>query len=73
MKLYRTKSFADPGVDSAIEYSWQGTQADAAAERKRLKAEFHSGIETAEIDVPTDKPSLLAWLNVNVTGPASGE
>ena len=36
---------------------WRGTQADAKAEAKR------SGLEWVEIDVPTDKPGLLAWLN----------
>jgi hypothetical protein len=34
---------------------WVGTQADAKADGKNWKA----------VEVPTDKPSLIAWLNEN--------
>ena len=34
---------------------WVGTQADAKADGKNWKA----------VEVPTDKPSLIAWLNQN--------
>lgn len=65
MKLYRTKTYLGNGRPV---YSWQGTQADAASERKRIRENPAATAETKDIDVPTDKPSLLAWLNANVTG-----
>lgn len=67
MKLYKTKSFDEPNGIRHI--TWSGTQADAAAKRKELKAlGDRTEIETKEEDVPTSKPELLAWLNANVTG-----
>jgi hypothetical protein len=65
MKLYRTKYIAGEGE---TRYTWQGTQNDAAAKRKALKQEDRGGITTEDIDVPTDKPDLLAWLNENCAG-----
>lgn len=64
MKLYRTEYEGDPDVV----FSWQGTQADAKAARKELEAKSCVGVKTEDVDVPTDKPGLLAWLNENVTG-----
>jgi len=69
MKLYRTSHSADYHV-----HHWDGTQADAAKRRKELKTNGCRDIETKEIDVPTDKQGLLAWLNENCTGvPGVGE
>lgn len=66
MKLYRTRGYDAPnGIESI---HWDGTQADAAKCRKKLKELDIANIETTDVDVPTDKPSLLAWLNANVTG-----
>lgn len=42
---------------------WTGTQADARA---------LAGKDWAEIEVPTDKPGLLAWLNDQATPPDTG-
>jgi hypothetical protein len=42
---------------------WAGTQADA---RK------YCGKDYSTVDVPTDKPSLLGFLNLNQVGRASG-
>lgn len=71
MKLYRTQHH-EPKLDEEssiqLKYHWQGTQADAAACRKDLKAKGHTSIETVDVDVPTDKAGLLEWLNTNVTG-----
>lgn len=58
MRLYRT-----------ARGHWAGTQADARA------AALDDGAgarDWAEVDVPTDKPGLLAWLNANA-GPAALE
>ncbi|MCZ4340149.1 hypothetical protein O4H52_00925 [Sphingomonadaceae bacterium G21617-S1] len=58
MRLYRT-----PGG------RWIGTQADAG---NACLDEGRQRTAWAEIDVPTDKPRLLVWLNDNA-GPASVE
>lgn len=72
MKLYKTT--IQTGADS-FEAVWDGTQADARSTRKDLDASRSpeqisqkTKAETAEIDVPTDKAGLLAWLNANCTG-----
>lgn len=65
MQLYRT-TYEDEG--NGPRHTWQGTQADARAERKRLADEGKTDIVTKDVDVPTNKPGLLAWLNSNVTG-----
>lgn len=65
MKLYKTKGLND---QEGWSQKWDGTQADARATRKDFKERGLSKIETKEVDVPTDKPGLLAWLNANVTG-----
>ena len=47
------------------EIHWVGSQADAAKKRKELVSSGfkRAEIETVEVDVPTDKAGLLAWLN----------
>lgn len=65
MKLYKTSALTEDGVTKA---SWQGTQIAAGAARKSYKDAGHSDITTEEVDVPTHKSGLLAWLNENVTG-----
>lgn len=61
-------------ADSELEASakFVGTQADAAAERKRLGAVgwHRKEITTAEIDVPTDKSGMLSFLNTLLAGPS---
>jgi hypothetical protein len=74
MKLYRTQHLVrNPATGDSTPFTWQGTQADAAAKRKELKTAGCADVETKGVDVPTDKAGLLAWLNTNVTGTASGE
>jgi hypothetical protein len=48
---------------------WAGTQADARTATKS-HASAHAGdtITWDEHDVPTDKPTLLAWLKANALG-----
>lgn len=50
MKLYRINTTAGP--------RWFGTQADAKAGTKEL-----GGGSYEQVEVPTDKPNLLIWLN----------
>lgn len=65
MRLYKT-NYIDDGADPGRQEraSWAGTQADAGKDRKRLKAEGMRGIVTNEVDVPTDKAGLLAYLSM---------
>jgi hypothetical protein len=72
MKLYKTTYVDGHVAPPEKKACWQGTQNDAAARRKELKTEGMSNVETKDVDVPTDKPGLLAWLNENVNT-AKGE
>lgn len=66
MKLYKTIGVND---ETSAKFHWDGTQADAAKRRKELKSSGDFGkVSTEEVDVPTSKAELLAWLNANVTG-----
>lgn len=70
MKLYKTVGYAEQDRGDASNWiaAWDGTQADATACRKKMKADGLKDIETKDVDVPTNKAGLLAWLNENVTG-----
>jgi hypothetical protein len=54
MKLYRITHLSG--------YIWHGTQADAKLGAKQIGGTWE------QVDVPTDKESLLQWLNDNVAG-----
>ena len=60
MKLYRVIASTD--IQKVI---WVGTQSDAGKARKELVAEGfkRAEIQTEEVDVPTNKEGLLAFLN----------
>ncbi len=61
MKLYKTTS-VDVVADK--DYAEYTTSADAASKaRTRLKKEHHSDVKTEEIDVPTTRTELTAFLN----------
>jgi hypothetical protein len=62
MKLYQTT--AQTGADS-FKVSWNGSGADASKQRSAFKKEGLKSVSTEEIDVPTNKTDLLAWLNTN--------
>lgn len=67
MLFYKTSGAT--AEDGAIQYfEWDGTQADAKERRKSLQERGYFNVATENVEVPTDKPSLLAWLNANVTG-----
>lgn len=66
MKLYKIFALnTSKGEQPDTELHWVGTQANAAAKRKQLISEGwkRAEISTEEIDVPTDKAGLLAFLN----------
>lgn len=79
MKLYKVTSpegtFEDGKnvVANAVKtVVWAGTQADARKARiefeapfKELKPRVRPTVEVEEVDVPTSKQELLAWLNEN--------
>lgn len=63
MKLYKISTQHPEGNNKLV---WVGTQADAAKTRKGLvevDGFKRAQIATEEIDVPTDKAGLLAFLN----------
>lgn len=64
MKLYRIDYETAAGATLSV---WCGTQAEARAREKELEREhgrWRVG-DVEAVDVPTDKPGLLAWLNAN--------
>lgn len=77
MRLYKVVSpagvFEDgktPRIESAGGTKWAGTQADARTARivfeaafKALKPLARPEVTVAEVDVPTDKAGLIAFLN----------
>lgn len=64
MNLYKIVLHV-PESDIGTVQAWAGTQADAKAEAKRMTDEYGEKAVIHPIDFPTDKPSLLAWLNTN--------
>lgn len=71
MKLYKTTITASSGnLDETTKVSWQGTQADSASVRKKAMDDGakRKDVTTEDVEVPTDKAGLLAWLNANCTG-----
>lgn len=65
MKLYKTKGLHP--TDGWVQ-KWDGTQVDARAARQDFKARGLAEVETKDVDVPTDKAGLLAWLNAHCAG-----
>ena len=63
MKLYRITY--DSGERSRS--LWTGTQADAKAQVKKLRSELErwNVDDYEEVNILTDKASLLDWLNIN--------
>jgi hypothetical protein len=66
MRLYKTTSTYEAGAVTITK--WSGTQADAKADVRAEKDNGAQSAEWKEVDVPTDKAGLLAWLNANVSG-----
>ena len=67
MKLYLT-SYLDDSEDRDTDQCkvYHGTQADASKGRVALKKDGMRNIETKDVDVPTDKAGLIAYLNGQV-------
>lgn len=61
MKLYRISN------ESGLVIGWAGTQADAKTTAKDKNGDWK------ETEVPTDKPSLLSWLNTHAVDTTAGE
>ena len=62
MNLYKTTGEKE---DGAVTTLWSGTLADAGKDRAMLKKTNNKGVGTEDVDVPTNKPGLIAWLNDN--------
>ena len=63
MRLYKTDYRDDEITEPTDKKAWDGTLADASKRRVTLKKEGYRDIASKEIDVPTDKAGLLAFLN----------
>ena len=65
MKLYCTTTSFPDNVGRTIKHRyWDGSAADASKRRTTLKTEIKgSKPETVQVDVPTDKSGLLAYIN----------
>jgi hypothetical protein len=65
MKLYKQTVVFKNDDGAHTETRWSGSQADASAQRSAwTKAGAkRADITTEEVDVPTDKKGLLAFLN----------
>lgn len=66
MKLYRIDYDASDDEDTS-RIAWEGTQADAKRRAKELEQKHgHWRVDDpVQVEVPTDKAGLLAWLNEN--------
>jgi hypothetical protein len=58
MKLYKV---TQPATDNGA-VVWTGTQATAKAAGRLMQAGVHKAV-VEEVEFPTDKPRLLAYLN----------
>lgn len=67
MKLYRI-AYTHRVTQQDLQV-WAGTQVEAKAAEKRLVAEHdrHNVEHWVEVEVPTSKPELLAWLNAHAS------
>lgn len=76
MKLYQIKNaegvyeHKDISIEGDGHVVWAGTQADAGRARREFEAQYKElpsakrpRITVEEVDVPTSKAELLAWLN----------
>lgn len=63
MRLQMTSYIDDDANNSTIHAVFNGTKADAAKLRKDLKSAGMREIVTTAVDVPTDKPGLIQYLN----------
>lgn len=61
MKLYYTSG--EKNLKEMV--LWSGTQKDAKDDRVTMKEMGYDFVETVAVNIPTDKHSLLAFLNVN--------
>lgn len=64
MKLYFTKFIDDEAPNGTMfQQKWYGTQAEQKKDAKALHSVGMRNIEQMQVNVPTDKAGLLAWLN----------
>lgn len=68
MKLYRVIYGTTQDGRDVVRSKWVGTQAAAAAVKKKLNEGIEFDIEVENVEVPTDKEGLLQWLNQCVAG-----
>ena len=76
MKLYLTTAHIDVSEDGTKfddHAIWAGSQTDSAAARKEMitRGAKRKDLKTVEVEVPTRKEELIAFLNVLSVGGAS--
>lgn len=64
MNLYKTTGKAND-VNAVL---WSGSLADASKSRVAMKKSGGKNVETVEVDVPTSKQDLIAFLNSSKAG-----
>jgi hypothetical protein len=74
MKLYATTYFDDAPEDGTppgprVKWAKPGTQAQQKKDVKDLKAQMMHTIEAHTVEVPTDKPGLIDWLEERAVFP----
>jgi sensor domain CHASE-containing protein len=73
MKLYKTLAV----VNGTTHIRWTGTQSDSKKARMELADQHElkkSDVEIEEVEIPTNKPGLLEFLNANLnTVPEAAE
>ena len=67
MKLYRTFAHSSENIAGTTRNNWATSQASASKHRSELYRAGHKqkDVTTEEVDVPTKKAELVAWLNEN--------
>lgn len=65
MRLYKITAAAVIGAELPAKTQWVGSKAEGVQARKALAEEGYrrKDINEVEVDVPTTKTELLAWLN----------
>lgn len=69
MRLYKITAInTSKGEQPDTETHWVGSKSEGVTKRKELLAEGWTRRELTEteVDIPTNKEGLLAWLNGNV-------
>lgn len=68
MNFYRVEYGFTRRREELVGREWVGTRAAADQRKKELMQGSAYDIDIQSVEVPTDKPGLLAWLNDHLGG-----